>query len=78
VALSAGRHQLSGIIGLLSGLPRIHCPLCVGFRKHLAAAVAAGTDLEKPLIAVRHECLACHQAFRVFAQTSRPPQPAAK
>ncbi len=46
--------------------------------EHLAAAVAAGTDLEKPLIAVRHECLACHQAFRVFAQTSRPPQPAAK
>ncbi len=44
----------------------------------LAAAVAARTDLAKPLTAVRHECLACHQAFRVFAPTSRPPQPATK
>ena len=29
-------HQLSGIIGLLSGFPRIHLPLCVGFRRFKA------------------------------------------
>jgi len=32
VALSGGRHQLSGFIVLLSGLRRIQCPLCVVFR----------------------------------------------
>ena len=30
------RHpRLSGFIGLLSGLPRIHCPLCVGIRRRI-------------------------------------------
>lgn len=46
--------------------------------EQLAAAVAAKADLDGPLTAVRHECLACHQAYRVFAPTNRPPQPAAK
>jgi cytochrome c556 len=46
--------------------------------ERLSAAVAAKADLEKPLTAVRNECLACHQAFRVFAQPNRPAQPASK
>lgn len=46
--------------------------------EQLAAAVVAKTDLENSLTAVRHECLACHQAFRSFAPTGRPQQPAAK
>lgn len=46
--------------------------------ERLAAAVAAKSDLQEPLSSVRHECLACHQAFRVFAPTDRPSQPASK
>ena len=46
--------------------------------ERLAAAVASKADLGSSLTAVRHECLACHQAFRVFAPTNRPQQPAAK
>ena len=44
MALPAGHHQLSGFIGLLSGLLRIHCPLCVGFRTlHLRPNTKAST-----------------------------------
>jgi len=46
--------------------------------ERLSAAVAAKAELEKPLTAVRHECLACHQAFRAFAPPNRPAQPASK
>ena len=30
--------QLSGFVELLSGFPRVHCPLCVGFRTHFHAS----------------------------------------
>lgn len=44
-----------------------------GFRKAsdgLVSAVAAGSDIPAAFTTVRHECLACHQSFRVFE--SRP------
>lgn len=49
MALSAGARQLSGIIGLLSGLPRIHCPLCVVFRTRIFAREKNGVIEVQPI-----------------------------
>jgi cytochrome c556 len=48
-----------------------------GFRKsvdELALAVGAGADLKAAYVGVRHQCLACHQSYRIFkpAPKARP------
>lgn len=46
-----------------------------GFRKsvnELAAAVQSGGDLNAPYTGVRHQCLACHQSFRIFKPQPKP------
>ena len=46
-----------------------------GFRKsvdELAAAVKADGDLSAAYTGVRHQCLACHQSYRIFKPQPKP------
>ncbi|MBM3352476.1 MAG: cytochrome c [Betaproteobacteria bacterium] len=46
-----------------------------GFRKavdDLAAAIESGGDLNAAYIGVRHQCLACHQSYRIFKPQPKP------
>lgn len=46
-----------------------------GFRKavdDLAAAVQTGGELNAPYSGVRHQCLACHQSYRIFKPQPKP------
>jgi cytochrome c556 len=46
-----------------------------GFRKavdELVAATQSGSDVEAAYTGVRHQCLACHQSFRIFKPQPKP------